>query len=310
VSGADPGRDPTAVDTAALFSPVAEIEKYLRTSLDELCAHDPPALKEAIEYAVMTGGKRLRPLLAWYWSEATGAPGKASLPAGAAVEFVHAFSLVHDDLPALDNDDLRRGKPTVHKQFGEAMAILVGDALLNLAQLVLARCGDGPQGLLSTSLSQGTQRMIAGQVYDTVGGFRKGESPEKQLATIHSLKTASLISTACVLGHFCGLNWREKNGKAGGFLKQEHGEYGEALGLMFQIVDDLIDVTESQDHVGKRTGKDAAAGKLTYPGVIGIQGSRQEVARLKTEALKAVAGLGPAAQPLRDLCEYLCVRTR
>lgn len=292
------------IDLTRLFAPVARIDQYLAEVLDDPQLDLAPALREAMKYAVLNGGKRLRPLLAWYCCEALGAPGEASLPAGTAVEFVHAFSLVHDDLPALDNDDLRRGKPTLHKHAGEAMAILAGDALLNLAYKHLLRAK-----LIPDALVDATASMINGQVRDTFGVREPRESPEQTVKRIHDEKTGALILAATMCGLQAANVWRVAHKLKHSPIK-ELVSYSVDVGLLYQIVDDLIDIEQSSDSAGKRTGKDTAAGKLTYPAVFGIEKSKAEVARLKSAALEAIAPLGPPAQPLRDLAHYLATRTR
>jgi geranylgeranyl diphosphate synthase type II len=280
-----------------LFAPVTTINEYLETTLQDV---RPPLLQEAARYAVLQGGKRMRPLLCWYCCEAAGSPGKASLPAGAAVELVHAFSLVHDDLPALDNDDLRRGQPTLHKHAGEAMAILAGDALLTLAFRHLGK--ERPE--LVSLLALCTERMIGGQVLDTLGGFPQEMPDRERVHAVHTDKTGALLQFACVAGYRLGASTRDEEGEKS-ILR-----YAECIGLMFQIVDDLIDVTQTDEDAGKRTAKDAAAGKLTYPGVFGIEESRMEVERLRAEAVASVARFGDHAEPLRTLAEYLATRTK
>jgi geranylgeranyl diphosphate synthase, type II len=236
---------------------------------------------------------------------AAGASGERSLPAGAAVELIHAFSLVHDDLPALDNDDLRRGKPTLHIHAGEAMAILAGDAMMALAFEHVSRCCPPRlSAILVQELASATTAMIAGQVYDTLGGFEAGASAEQRLRRIHINKTGALIRAACRMGGMCARDDGECE------ALPSLTRYGAAVGLMFQIVDDLLDVEAPSQRAGKKTGKDAEAGKTTYPGVIGVEGSRREVHRLEREALDAIADLGLAADPLRDLCRYMAARDR
>ena len=264
----------------------------------------PSNLAEALRYALLSGGKRLRPILAAHCCTAVGGRVEESLAAAAAVEMIHAFSLVHDDLPALDNDDLRRGRPTTHKAFGEAMAILAGDGLMSLAFQVLAeRCPDPAiTGRLCGELAIGTTNMIAGQVYDTLGGFQPGLQDAKRLETVHRNKTGALIRAACRMGAI--------SARASEPQLRSVTVYADAVGLMFQIVDDLVDEEQTPEHAGKRTAKDRDAGKLTYPLVHGIMASRTEVERLRREALAAIEPLGPGAIPLRELCEYLAVRTR
>ncbi len=287
----------------AITEPVAAINDDLRSFV---AGRDLPGnLKEAILYALLGPGKRIRPVLSWHCAAAVGGLGESSLPAGSAVELIHAFSLVHDDLPALDNDDLRRGRPTLHVHAGEPMAILAGDAMLTLAfQCIVERVADAPLAdALSRELGDGTSAMIAGQVYDTLGGMGSHLPEAEKLDLIHRKKTGALIAAACRMGAMCG----------GALGRPEALEaitrYADAIGLMFQIVDDLLDVTQSTEHTGKRTGKDAEAGKLTFPLVHGIERSRQKVRELHAEALEALSGL-ESTEPLRELASYLAVRTR
>ncbi len=284
----------------------------------------PGNLDAAIRHALLAGGKRLRPALAICSCEAVGGTVEEALPAAAALEMIHAFSLVHDDLPALDNDDLRRGMPTVHVAHGEAMAILAGDGLMSLAfQLIAEKSGDAAlSGLLMHELAVGNTNMIVGQVLDTLGGFPR-ELEERRddlgkLKMVHRNKTGALIRASCRMGAIAAL-WR-KNGGGGGsggsekLLKSSELKavtvYGESIGLMFQIVDDLLDVEQTAEHTGKRVSKDSEAGKLTYPGVLGVERSRGEIDRLRAEALAAVRPLGGGADLLVGLCDFLAVRTK
>ncbi|MEC9374002.1 MAG: polyprenyl synthetase family protein, partial [Planctomycetota bacterium] len=229
---------------------------------------------------------------------------ESALPPAAAIEFIHAFSLVHDDLPAMDDDDLRRGRPTLHIARGEAMAILAGDAMMTLAFQILHEDvrPDSLAAALCHELAVATTAMIAGQVYDTLGGFQPNLSDAERLAVIHHNKTGALIRAACRMGALA----------AGAAPKTLEAltEYGEAVGLMFQIVDDLIDVEQSAEHTGKRTGKDIDAGKLTYPGVLGVERSRKEVEIQRNRAMNALESLGHPAEPLRQLSDFLAIRTR
>lgn len=292
---------------AHLLAPSPHIEAYLAAYVATL--NIPENLREAVRYALLGGGKRLRPLLAWHCCAAMGAKGELSLPAGAAVELIHAFSLVHDDLPALDNDDLRRGRPTLHIHAGEAMAILAGDAKLTYAFQIIADKIESPAlaGRLTRELAHGTSGMITGQVYDTLGGFPERLGDEDKLRLIHSNKTGALLQASCRMGALCGL---EPLGLDGGPLLTHITTYADAVGLMFQIVDDILDVTQSAEHIGKKTGKDVDAGKLTYPGVLGVERSRAEVDRLRAVALASCQQIGPAADPLADLATYMAVRTK
>jgi geranylgeranyl diphosphate synthase type II len=262
-----------------------------------------------MEYASLGGGKRLRPLLVWHACVAAGGGGERALPACAAIELVHCFSLVHDDLPALDNDDLRRGRPTLHVHAGEAMAILAGDALLTHAFKLLARGGFAPELTvrLVDELALACERMIAGQVLDTLGfGGEPGAealSSEARLEAIHHGKTGAMLVAAVRLGAMCAPACMPETLDA-------LTRYGSAVGLMFQIVDDVLDVTQGSEHTGKRTGKDAQAGKLTYPAVFGLERSRGLVRELEARAIAEISDLGAPAAALAELCRFLAVRTR
>lgn len=290
------------------FAPLPAIEAHLDQISRSTAA--PVALVEAIRYALLQGGKRLRPILAWHSAVACGKPGEASLDAAAAVELIHAFSLVHDDLPAIDNDDLRRGRPTLHKHAGESMAILAGDAMLSGAFELLAfsHFPDSPTTRLALfrELSRATTAMIHGQVWDTLGGLRTSTPEAEQLRTIHRNKTGALIRASCRMGAIAALNHADEADPRLVAITT----YAEAIGLMFQIVDDLIDVEQPPDHAGKKTGKDMDAGKLTYPKVFGVEGSRSEITRLLAEATGALQVFGDRARSLRDLAEYLARRTK
>ncbi len=271
----------------------------------------PPALLAAMRYAALGGGKRIRPVLAWHAARAAGGPGEAALAAGCSIELVHAFSLVHDDLPALDNDDLRRGLPTLHRHAGEAMAILAGDQLLVES---FARIMDEP-GLsdharlaLTRELAAATGSMVYGQVFDTLGGLPHDLSEEARLRLVHGNKTGAIIRAACRMGAL--------SAGASAPVQDAITAYADAIGLMFQVVDDLIDATQTSEHAGKRTGKDAEMGKLTYPGVLGVEATRAEVTRLQRIALAALGPIptlapqGDAAEGLRTLCNYMATRTK
>jgi geranylgeranyl diphosphate synthase type II len=264
----------------------------------------PDMLRDAMEYSVLGGGKRLRPVLTLLSCEAAGGNRDRARAAAAALELFHGFSLIHDDLPAMDDDDLRRGRPTLHIHAGEAMAVLAGDALMSLAfEWLTASDDDGAvTGRLVRELARATTHMIGGQVYDTLGGLPPAYENAAQLDLIHRNKTAALIRAACTMGAICG--------RADAATSDALAAYGEATGLMFQIVDDLLDVTQSAEHTGKATGKDLSAGKLTYPGVHGTDASRKAVERLRCEAHAALGPLGRAGTDLRELCNYMAVRTR
>ena len=281
------------------------IDRWLATFID---ANAPAGvLRDAMHYAALGPGKRIRPTLVIESCLACGGAVDAALPAAGAVEMIHAFSLVHDDLPALDNDDLRRGLPTTHAKFGEAMGILAGDALMTFAFAAIAGVHPAERSaVLSRILAQATTHMIAGQVLDTMGGDEpfNAQPPIERVRQIHAHKTGALLRAACLMGGHC----------AG--LDQPHPQltalahYADAIGLMFQIVDDLLDVEQSHEHAGKRTGKDAGAGKLTYPAILGIDGARAEVARLEQEALSALVPFDVAGDKLGEMARVLARRTQ
>lgn len=278
----------------------------------------PPVLAEAVKYALMGPGKRLRPLLCMMACEAVGGTAEQALPAACAVEMVHTYSLVHDDLPAMDDDDLRRGRPTCHIKYGEALGILTGDALLTVAFEVLAS-GYGPKTVsvscVELARGAGLAGMVGGQVLDLIADGRitgtetgvRG-SKESDLETIHRLKTGALFRSSLRLGVYAAQAERPAG------VNPEHlaaiDEYAAAFGLAFQVTDDLLDVESSAEATGKRVGKDAARGKLTYPGVLGVAESRRKADTLGKQAIAAAATLGPAAAPLIALAEYVVTRDR
>jgi len=297
-----------AFDFAAMTAPVAAVDQFLRDFLDQrpLTAD----LTDAIAYSLFAGGKRLRPVLVCRCCEAISGTCEPAMPAAAAIELIHCFSLVHDDLPAMDDDDLRRGRPTLHRHTNEAMAILAGDAMSVLAfELVVTRIAS-PQ--LATAvlreLAGAASEMIAGQVYDTLGGFDAAAPPIERLRIIHRHKTAALIRCACRMGAICGQASDQQLAAA--------SAYGDAIGLMFQVVDDLLDVTQSTEQLGKTAGKDALQDKLTYPGLLGLEATRQSIVELTREAHHALDHLarlpGSSAEHvllLQQLCDYMAARS-
>jgi geranylgeranyl pyrophosphate synthase len=297
---------------ASLSEPLAMVEEFLS---ERLTKFDLPAnLLEAASYSLLGGGKRLRPLLVLHSCAACGVNPAHAVPAAAAVEMIHAFSLVHDDLPALDNDSMRRGRPTLHVAHGHAMAILAGDGLMSAAFQVLGEDHTDPAlaGRLCLELADGTTRMIAGQVLDTLGGFPEAQPAPDRLRAVHANKTGALIRASCRMGAMVALANPQRSAAAAIESRGLHAlsRYGEDIGLMFQIVDDLIDVEQTAEHTGKRTGKDQDAGKLTYPGVFGVPRCREEVERLRAAAQRELDLFGPAAEALRRICDYMAVRTK
>jgi geranylgeranyl diphosphate synthase type II len=247
-------------------------------------------------------------------AEACGGSLSSAMPAACAVEMIHAYSLIHDDLPAMDDDDLRRGRPTCHKVFGEAIAILAGDGLLSLAFQVLAE-GVRPPTVAAACCAalaeaSGPCQLVGGQADDMAGGAAvpaagAGETPAPQngrerLESIHARKTGAMIRVSLRLGGMTA-------GAAAESLAALD-EYGRRLGLAFQITDDLLDVRSSEENMGKRVGKDAAKGKLTFPGLLGIDASAARAARLIAEACAALAPLGPPAESLVTLARYVLER--
>lgn len=287
-----------------LAHPLDEIEAELGRCADESGRDGSAGLTDAVRYALLGGGKLLRPLLVWHVCAAAGGDPRSSLRAAAAVELVHAFSLVHDDLPAMDDDDLRRGRPTLHIHAGEAMAILAGDAMLGLAFGWIARGNSSPERTVALirELADGAAGMIAGQVFDTLPEADPPLDPHARLLRIHRCKTGALIRAACRMGAICAGSGPE--------ALEHAGLYGEAVGLMFQAVDDLVDVEQPAERAGKRTGKDNAAGKLTYPGLLGVEATRREIDQLRTLARSHARRVGPDPSPLIDLADYLAGRTR
>ena len=261
----------------------------------------PRSLHDAMRYSVLGGGKRIRPLLAYAAGEAAGAdPGVVDAPA-VAVELIHAYSLVHDDLPCMDNDTLRRGKPTCHVAFGEATALLAGDALQSLAFDVLARAGLPAHGNACAVLAaaSGSAGMAGGQAIDLAA--TGATMSVALLETMHAMKTGALIAAAVRLGAGCG---RPLSASESAALD----EYSRAAGLAFQIVDDILDVEGSTEALGKTAGKDAAQGKPTYVSQAGLPAARARAAALEQQARAALAPLGAPARRLAELADWLCAR--
>ncbi|KQW64508.1 polyprenyl synthetase family protein [Variovorax sp. Root411] len=267
----------------------------------------PVLLGDAMRYAVLDGGKRLRPLLVLAASEAVGGNQAAALRAACATELIHAYSLVHDDLPCMDNDVLRRGKPTVHVKFGEADALLAGDALQALAFELLTPDGDeipaATQAQLCRLLARaaGSQGMAGGQAIDLASvGIALNEA---QLREMHRLKTGALLQGSVEMGAACG----SLTTSALAALR----DYGAAIGLAFQVVDDILDVTADSHTLGKTAGKDAAADKPTYVSLLGLDGARAQARQLLADALAALARSGlPDTAALRALAHMVVDRDR
>ncbi|HEX9760928.1 MAG TPA: farnesyl diphosphate synthase [Candidatus Acidoferrales bacterium] len=263
----------------------------------------PPSIHQAMRYSVFAGGKRVRPILCIEAARIFDEKPDAAVHAGCAVEFIHTYSLIHDDLPALDNDDLRRGKPTCHKQFGEATAILAGDALLTLAFQTLA---DAPVEaarrvaiLREVAVAAGTVNgMVGGQVAD-LEAERKPVDPA-MLEYIHRSKTAALIRASVLAGALAG----------GGSAEdvERLRRFGDAIGWAFQVVDDILDVEESSAALGKTAGKDQSQQKATYPALYGLEKSREIAAELEARAIAELEPYGARAARLRELAQFLVAR--
>jgi geranylgeranyl diphosphate synthase type II len=279
----------------------------------------PAILVEAMRYSLLAPGKRLRPALVFMAAQAAGGTDDAAWPEACAVEMIHTYSLIHDDLPAMDDDDLRRGMPTCHKKYGEALAILAGDALLTMAFQVLVEHGPPDAAAaccLELARGSGAAGMVGGQVDDlawesdpTIKNplLSAGAPPRtlEALEHIHQHKTGALFRACLKLGvHSAQGDQPERT------LLDRLETYGRCFGLVFQITDDLIDVEGNAAASGKRVGKDAARGKLTYPGLLGVNDSRQRALDLARQAIDAVQPIGAAAEPLVELMRFVLARDR
>ncbi len=283
------------------------LARYLPPADAPASADCPPRLAEAMRYSVLAGGKRLRPALALMAAEACGADPAVALPAACALEMVHTYSLVHDDLPSMDDDDLRRGRPTCHKAFDEATAVLAGDALLTLAFEVLAahtrpveaaaRC------VCELAAASGPAGMVGGQMADLLAeGRPDAEGDVHALEAIHRRKTGALLRAALRLGALAAV--------ADEPTLEALDIYGQGVGLAFQIVDDLLDVQGDEAKLGKRVNKDSVLGKWTYPGFLGVEGSRERARQVVADAVAALEPLGPRGDRLRALAWDLLERDR
>jgi geranylgeranyl diphosphate synthase type II len=264
----------------------------------------PTSIHQAMRHSIFAGGKRIRPILCMEAGRAVAGslpPGIEEL--GAALEMLHTYSLIHDDLPALDNDDLRRGRPTCHKVYGEAIAILAGDALQTQAYEVLSRLKCPAEGRVKIieEIARGTgtvNGMIGGQVVDLEAERTKPDADT--LEYIHRSKTAALITASVVTGGIYA--------NANTTQVENLRRFGQAIGLAFQIVDDILDVTQTSEQLGKTAGKDAASEKATYPALFGLDESRKRAQTLLTDAYAAVESFGVEAGTLKDLARFLIER--
>ncbi|RPJ34277.1 MAG: polyprenyl synthetase family protein [Verrucomicrobiaceae bacterium] len=283
-------------DRAALVD--AAMDAYLPTAKER-----PSTIHEAMRYAIFAGGKRLRPVLCIAAAEACGGETADALAPACALELMHTYSLVHDDLPAMDNDDLRRGRPTCHKIYGEGMAVLCGDALLTEAFLVLSQTPPtqryGTRDYVNELAETGSSRqLIGGQVMDLEGEGK--QLTKRELVRIHEAKTAALLT--------CSLRLGAMTANATPAKLSALSEFGHHLGLAFQVIDDILDVTQSTEVLGKTAGKDLAVEKATYPAIIGLEASRKEAAKLTKAAMAALKPLGKKAARLEQIAAHLLKR--
>lgn len=275
------------------------IESGLSMALET--AQLPPRLSDAARHAVLGAGKRLRPLICLLGTEAVGGEPADSIHGAVSLELIHAFSLVHDDLPALDDDSVRRGRPTLHVAYGEPMAILCGDLLMSLAMEQASMSRTRPLDVVK-EVVQATTAMIIGQVHDTLGCFQDGLDEHEKLHRIHENKTGALLLASARIGAICG--------DADLHQLERISQWGRLIGLMYQVVDDVLDETQSTDHLGKASGKDRDAGKLTFPGTIGLDESVKYISQLQEQARESLLPLGQGANGLLDLTDFLASRTR
>jgi len=295
------------------FRPV-NLKKYLRTrqkvidrALDRYLpktSTKPVTLHKAMRYSLFAGGKRLRPILCLAAAEACRGNVDTALPLACAVECIHTYSLVHDDLPSMDNDDFRRGRPTCHKVFGDGIAVLAGDALLTIAFEIVSNAKPAPRYDISILLREiavaaGSQKLIAGQVADLEAEGKRVK--RDQLRFIHENKTAAMLKSSVRLGAM--------SANADARKLSAITQFGEQLGLAFQVIDDILDVTQTSEILGKSAGKDVAAKKATYPAVIGLEKSRAEARRLTRQAHDALSVFQEGdAEALHALANYLLER--
>lgn len=280
----------------------AAVDRALDRFLPKATAK-PATIHKAMRYSLFAGGKRLRPVLCLAAAEACGGELEPAFPAACAVECLHTYSLIHDDLPCMDNDDFRRGRPTSHKVFGEGIAVLAGDALLTQAFEILTASEGTPRYSTAAlvrelAVASGSRQLIAGQVADLEGEGKKATL--RELRFIHEAKTAALLTASIRLG---GMSANATAGKLEALTA-----FGKNLGLAFQVIDDILDVTQTSEKLGKSAGKDVAAQKSTYPALLGLEKSRQEARRLTEASLSALKLFGKEGDTLRAIGEYLLQR--
>lgn len=265
----------------------------------------PATIHRAMRYSIFAGGKRMRPALCLAAAAACGGKALPAMPLACAVECIHTYSLIHDDLPAMDDDDLRRGKPTSHKVFGEGIAILTGDALLTQAFEIAAQAKGWPRYshqtlILELARAAGSRQLVAGQVADLEAEGR--QVPVRQLRYIHERKTSALLCCAVRLGGM--------SANCSALQLKALTDFGYNVGLAFQVIDDILDVTQSSEQLGKTAGKDNASQKATFPAIIGLEKSRRVAAQLTGKAFAALSPLGRDAVALRSLAAHLLNREK
>jgi geranylgeranyl diphosphate synthase, type II len=302
------GRRTPSVTSFDLQAYLADCSVLINRALDHCLPSEktkPATIHKAMRYSLFAGGKRLRPVLCLAAAEACGGHPAAALPLACAVECIHTYSLIHDDLPAMDNDDYRRGKPTNHKVFGEGMAILAGDALLTQAFEVVAQARAWPRYshqvlLRELAHAAGSLQLIAGQVADLEG---EGQTiSAHQLRYIHERKTSALLCGSVRLGGMsANCSTRQLEALT---------DFGYHVGLAFQVIDDILDVTQTSEQLGKTAGKDVRAGKATYPSIVGLDKSRLIARQLTERAFSALTPFRGRARALEALARYLLLRDR
>ncbi|MBP82909.1 MAG: farnesyl-diphosphate synthase [Verrucomicrobiales bacterium] len=265
----------------------------------------PVTVHEAMRYSIFAGGKRLRPILSLAAAEACGGDTENTLAPAAAVECIHTYSLIHDDLPCMDDDDLRRGQPTSHIKYGEGVAVLAGDALLTIAFEILAQTPPTKRYDVGAYVSElatasGSRHLIGGQILDLEGEGSDIQLTPTQLKYIHESKTAALLTSSIRLGGMSANATPQR--------LEALTSYGKSLGLAFQIIDDILDVTQTSEKLGKSAGKDEATDKSTYPALFGLEKSRKEAARLTKKAHDALKLFGKQGQRLHEILDYLLDR--
>lgn len=300
-----PAKNSTPFDLSAWVNAQAKAVDRALDSFLPKASTKPATIHKAMRYSLFAGGKRMRPALVLAAAEACGGDAEEAMPLACAVECIHTYSLIHDDLPAMDNDDFRRGKPTNHKVFGEGIAVLAGDALLTQAFEIAAQCRTWPRYdlravILDLAVASGSLQLIAGQVADLEGEGKKLSVPE--LRYIHERKTSALLCCSVRLGGMSA-NCTPAQLKA-------LTDFGYHVGLAFQVIDDILDVTQTSETLGKTAGKDVTTQKATYPRLVGLEKSKKIAKELTDKAFAALKPFKSRAVALEALAKYLLERDR